>query len=280
MNDTLLVPHFARLHEHFGVWAITSKAAEGLWQVVRSMDLSAHIRSAAVNPQRVELPLRMTPGRGKSSIASVQILGVMMKSQMSLGGTSTVAIRRAVRQAADDPNVSGILLEIDSPGGTVAGTADLAEDVKAATRRKPVYVQVHDLCCSAAYWVASQADKIYVNQATAEVGSIGTAWGFEDSSGAAEKTGVKEVMFTSGHLKRYGGGLGFTAEQSAHAQALVNDLQVEFTASVRRGRGLSDTRLEKVLTGAVFTANQAQQLGLIDGIQSAEKTLSQLMSAK
>jgi signal peptide peptidase SppA len=225
----------------------------------------------------------MLPGRGQQQTAVVKLTGTLMKQQSSLGGnnTSTIAARRAIRSAAADPNVSGILLAIDSPGGTVAGTADLAADVKAASRKKPVIAHIDDLGASAAYWIASQADAVYANTPTALVGSIGTVLSITDSSGAGEKSGVKTMTFATGPLKAAGyDGTPITDEQAAYFQGLVDSLQQEFDAAVQRGRRLSDTKLAAVKSGAVYPAAEAQPLGLIDGVQPLEKSLALLTSAK
>lgn len=279
MNETL-IPYFARVHEWFGVWCIEPHAGRALHQALRSIDLSAHVRNSLAAPQRVESSLQLLPGKGKSQIGLVPVLGTMMKGQSSMGGTSTIAARRAIRQAAADPNVSGILLAFDSPGGTSSGTADLAADVKAASRKKPVYAQIEDTAASAAYWVASQADRVFANAPTALVGNIGTYIVMEDTSAANEKNGVKEIAFASGPLKVFGGGLGITDAQHEHMQGVVNAIQAEFTAAVKSGRGLSESRLEKVLSGAIYPAAEALKLGLVDGIQRMDATLEQLAKAK
>lgn len=278
--DETLIPVFNRLSDFYGVWCIEPRAGQGLYQALRSIDLAAHIRSSLAAPQRVETSLQLLPGRGKSQIGLVPVLGTMMKGQSSMGGTSTIAARRAIRQAAADPNVSGILLAFDSPGGTSAGTADLAADVKAASRKKPVYAQIEDTAASAAYWVASQADRVFANAPTALVGNIGTYIVMEDTSAANEKNGVKEIAFASGPLKVFGGGLGITDAQHEHMQGVVNAIQAEFTAAVKSGRGLSESRLEKVLSGAIYPAAEALKLGLVDGIQRMDATLEQLAKAK
>lgn len=279
MHD-LLIPVFNRLSDYFGVWLLEPRAAHGLYHLARSMDLTAHVRSALAQPQRVETPLQLLPGRGKSQIGLVAITGTMMKGQSSLGGTSTIAARRAIRQAAADPNVSGILLALDSPGGTSAGTADLAADVRAASRKKPVYAQIEDTAASAAYWVASVCDAVFANAPTALVGNVGTYLLMEDTSKANEEAGVKEIAFSSGPLKVFGGGLGIDDAQAAHTQGIVDAIQQEFTKAVKSGRGLSEGRMEKVLSGAIFPAGEAKALGLIDGIQSMDVTLDRLISAK
>src|SRR5581483_9650939 len=110
--------------------------------------------------------------------------GMLMKGQSSMGGTSTVMARRDIRQAVADQDVAGILLAIDSPGGTVAGTDDLAAEVRQARTSKPVWAAIDDLGASAAYWVASQTQRVTVNSPTALVGSIGTLQVIRDLSAA------------------------------------------------------------------------------------------------
>lgn len=276
MNSDLLVPYFARLHEYFGLWLVEPSSADKMWRMARSMDMATHFQQAAGG---VENPLSFVDGKGGKKVAVVKAQGPLMKGQSSMGGTSTVAMRRAIRTAAGDTNVSAILLAIESPGGTVSGTQDLATDVAEANKKKPVFAHIDDLGASAAYWIASQAAQVYANAPTALVGSIGTVLHMEDTSARNEKEGVKEIAFASGPLKAFGGGLGITDAQAAHLQALVNSLQLEFGAAVKRGRGMSDSQLAEVSTGAVFTAPEAKRLGLINGIQPLDKTLSLLASA-
>jgi signal peptide peptidase SppA len=209
------------------------------------------------------------------SIAIVPIVGTLMKSRSSTGAsTSTVMARRDIRAAARNPEVSGIMLAIDSPGGAVAGTGDLAEEVKRARKSKPVYAQIEDTGASAAYWIASQASRVYANNGTAMVGSIGTMLAVQkDTSG-------KVAVFTSGSLKAPGVSGELTDEQTAYMQSLVNGWQSQFGGAVKAARRLSEKQLDAVQSGAVYLAQTALDLKLIDGIQSTEQTLSELASAK
>jgi signal peptide peptidase SppA len=248
------------------------------WLFLQRMDFAAHMNAA--QPGRSS-SLDMVAGKGGKSVAVIRASGLLMKQQSSMGGTSTVQLRRDIRSAANDPNVSGILLSIDSPGGTSSGTADLAADVRAAARVKPVWAQIEDLGASAAYWLASQADQVFANGPTTMVGSIGTYQTIYDVSGAAEQQGVKALHFATGPLKGAGAeGTKVTEEQQAYFQGLVDAIQEQFDAAVRAGRGMNATQLAAVRTGGVFPAKEAQALKLIDGIQSFDKTLTALASAK
>jgi signal peptide peptidase SppA len=223
----------------------------------------------------------MVPARDGKNVAVIRAVGTLMKQQSSMGGTSTIQLRRDIRSAAADPTVSASCSAIDSPGGTVAGTADLAADVKAARRKKPVWAHIDDLGASAAYWLASQADAVYANNPTALVGSIGTLQVVYDYSAAAEKEGVKTLVFRTGPLKGAGvPGAAVTEEQAANYQRLVNETQTHFDAAVRAGRGMTRAELDAVRTGGVFPAGEAVGLKLIDGVRPLDATLAALAGAK
>jgi signal peptide peptidase SppA len=204
----------------------------------------------------------------------------MMKSQSSMGGTSTVQIRRDVRQAAADPNVAGILLNVDSPGGTVAGTDQLAREVKAAAGQKPVWSHVEDLGASAAYWIASQTQRITAESNNTQIGSIGTYQVLRDASVAAEREGVRTLVLSTGPLKGMGAfGAPITEAQAAHVQGLVDAAQETFDQAVQAGRRLSKAELADVRSGGVFPARAAKDKKLIDGVQSLGKTIDQFRAA-
>lgn len=269
---------FARFDEYVSAWCFEPERFAGLWRLVQSTNLAEHMAQA--QPARTSNTETIS-GKGGKSIAVVKVLGTLMKQQSSMGGTSTIQLRRDIRSAAADPNVSGILLAIESPGGTVAGTADLAAEVAKARKQKPVWAHIDDLGASAAYWLASQADMIFANNDTALVGSIGTIQVVYDMSAAAEKEGVKALVFATGPLKGTGvAGAAVTPEQQAYLQRLVNDAQQSFDAAVSVGRALSAAKLVAVRTGAVFSAPEALSLRLIDGIRPLDETLAELAEAR
>jgi signal peptide peptidase SppA len=267
------VPAFARIDEYAGLWLIEPNAAASLWRMAASIDLRKHVADGA---EPIKASIEKTSANGQT-IAVIRAAGTLMKQQSSMGGTSTIQMRKDIRSAVADPDVAAILLAIDSPGGTVAGTADLAADVKAASRVKPVWAQVEDLGASAAYWLASQTDRITANAATALVGSIGTVQVMYDMSAAAEKEGVRTLVFKTGPLKGMGApGAPVTQEQQDHVQALIDQVQLSFDKAVRDGRNLSAKELAAVRHGGVLTAPAALDARLIDAIQPAGKTLNDL----
>lgn len=252
---------------YFGAWMVEPRWFTSAVAAVKAGTFKSEHRAAA--------PV----GRGYTvspdGVAVLRISGHMMKSESSFGGTSTVRTRRALRDAATDPGVSSILLHIESPGGTVAGTRELAQDVANVNRSKRVVAFIEDLGASAAYYVASHASKVYANS-SALVGSIGTLLVLEDSSGKAEREGVVVHVLSTGPHKGVGiPGAKITPAQLAEEQRLVNTMGQTFVADVNAARGLKLEMGKGAADGRVFIASEALSLGLIDGILSAEQALAE-----
>ena len=209
----------------------------------------------------------------ETGIAVIEISGVMGKGQSKFFDVNTIDVRRAVRVAAEDNDVRGIMLLIDSPGGTVAGTAELGDDVRAARERKPVRAHAEDLLASAAFWAAVHAENITASRTT-EVGSIGTILVVEDLSKAAEASGIKVHVISTGAMKGAGAeGAEVTEEQLEMFQGRVDAINEHFLSAVREGRRLRGDRLAEVTDGRVFIAEDAQARGLIDGVVSFDESM-------
>jgi signal peptide peptidase SppA len=276
------VPH---LGEYFSTWAIREDEGINLSQLARNLDLAAHLAARQQNPPRQSGydDSRGGGGRGyqlQNGTAFIVLSGPLMKHASSLSdGTSTVEARRAIRAAVNDDAVTNICVVFDScPGGTAAGTEDLADDVAWAAKRKPTYAQVNDLCASAGYWIASQCEKIFATPSSL-VGSIGTYMVVTDMSEAAAKEGIKVHVVRSAEFKGLGvPGSVVTDEHLEHVQQTVNDLNARFLKAVRTGRGLDASAVEQIADGRVHIAAKARSKGLIDGVQSLDDTLKQLRS--
>lgn len=267
--EQLDVPH---VHEYFGVWAVQEEPFRAGVERVNRLDLRAHVEAAQGEAQAGSTLYAVAPG----GVAVIDLAGPLMKFRTSLsGGTSTVFARRQVRQAAGDEEVRAIVLRIDSPGGTVSGTRDLADEVAAAAKRKPVLAYVEDLAASAAYWIASQATAVYAN-ATALVGSIGTFAVLWDQSAQAAQMGIKVHVVRAGDFKGAGTpGTEVTHEQLVEWQRLVNELNEHFLAGVAAGRRLPLARVRSLADGRVHVGASAVDLGLIDAVQTFDKTIQQ-----
>lgn len=213
----------------------------------------------------------------EGGIARVPFFGQVTKGDSSFGGASSVWTRQSIRKALADGRVRAILLHVDSPGGTVAGTGDLADDVAAADRHKPVYTYFEDLGASAAYWIGSQGRRIFANP-TAEVGSIGTMTYVEDTSGLYEKAGIKVTLIATGKYKgQWIDGNPVSEEYIEAVRTEVEDLNEHFLAGVLRGRKMSREHLMTVADGRVFIAQKAQQLGLIDEVSTLDAAMAAIL---
>lgn len=169
----------------------------------------------------------------------------------------------ALADAAADESVRAIVLDVNSPGGMVVGTPELAAAVKAANAAKPVVAHTSSLMASAAYWFAAGAEKILAT-ASAEVGSVGCYAIHLDLSAAQAMAGVRPVVFRSGDKKAAGVmGTKLSPGQAADIQAGVDAVGAEFREAVKAARPNVDA---DALDGRVFTGTEAAVLGLTDGI--------------
>lgn len=250
--------------QHYNLWMIEptyfTNAVAGVRDgTVKAMDGDGANDTAA--------PYELADG-----IATINLNGPLMKGWSKYGGTSTVDVRGALRKAVKDEAVKAILLHVDSPGGTVAGTSELAADVRSANAAKPVFTHVEDLCASAAYWIASQTRNVQVT-AGSEVGSIGVVMQLADTSGAYEKEGIQVHTLSTGPYKGAGfDGNPVTEQHVAYFQERLDDIYQHFLNAVKSGRGMSIENVRAAADGRVYSAEKAKEMGLIDGIGSIDDT--------
>ena len=272
-----------RLDQYIGLWAVDDIRFMQMLQAVKSMDLRSHMtanRGRDVGQVKATEIVEATSGQA-IRIGIVDIEGALTKRGSSFSDAGSMTrLRQTIRNMAADADIGGIMLRIDSPGGTVAGTADLAAEIAAAAAVKPVHAYLEDCTASAAYWLASQCNRIVANNRTAMVGSIGTFVGLYDLSGKAEQEGIKAVVIKSGEHKGAGfPGTPITEEQIAVWQGLIDKTQAEFTAAIANGRGMETSQVAALADGRSHMAEDAQALGLIDGIESFDAAMAALSQA-
>lgn len=214
-------------------------------------------------------------------VAVIQMVGVMaqranLMSEIS-GGVSTQMIANDIKDALANPQVNAIVLRIDSPGGTVAGTQELAKVIRAAGEKKPVVAYSDGMLASAAYWIAAATSQIVVSGDTVQVGSIGVVTTHVDVSEAEKMRGTKTTEITAGKYKRIASQYGaLTEDGRKEIQSTVDYLYEVFVNDVAANRGVS---VEKVLSdmadGKMFIGKQAIQAGLVD----KEMSLGELIGA-
>ncbi len=227
-----------------------------------------------------------------NGVAVIPVKGVLTKGMsffsFLFGGSSMKQIGIAFQAALDDPLVKSILLDVDSPGGTVDGTEELTEAIFQARGQKPIIAYSDGMIASGAYWIASAADEIYISGDTVMLGAIGVVATHIDQSKADEAYGEKWTEITAGRYKRIASGhRPLTDEGAAYIQDQVDYLYSKFVNTVARNRGVNEKEALAMADGKIFIGKQAIEVGLVDGVEafsdlinSAEVSAGQKYSAK
>lgn len=228
---------------------------------------------------------RQTGGHGytvQDGVAIIDVEGVLGKG-MNLfmwfsGGTSTELLQKDLADALADPKVESIILRVDSPGGDVDGTQLFADAVMAARKQKPVVAWITGLGASAAYWIASQADRIILADQTTWVGSIGVVAMHVDYSKSDEQEGVKRTEITAGKYKRIASDTGPLSQEGRQTiQDQVDSIYKVFLQSVADGRDKTPEQVhEEMGDGRIFMGADAIAAGLADEIGTLEAVIGQL----
>jgi signal peptide peptidase SppA len=196
-----------------------------------------------------------------------------MFARVFLGAADSEEIGAALNEAATRPDVKAVFLDIDSPGGTVLGTPELAGAVAALNAQKPVYAFSSGLMCSAAYWIASQARAIYATP-SAQVGSIGVVQAIVDNSTALDKAGIKVEVFSVGKYKAMGApGTPLTDDQRELISSNLAEIASDFHEAVlSRGRAIPAEAME----GQTFSGRQAQRHNLAGMVRDRAEAMQRL----
>jgi signal peptide peptidase SppA len=199
-----------------------------------------------------------------------------MMTDMS-GGTSTERFQQYLRSAVGDPTVKSIVMDIDSPGGTVNGVPELADEIYQARTVKPVVAVANSQAASAAYYLASQASDI-VAIPSGEVGSIGVFAAHEDLSKALESRGSKVSLISAGKYKTEGNPFEpLNDEAKAAIQEKVNHFYDMFVNAVARGRNTTPDAVRNGYgQGRMLNAEPARRAGMVDRVATWDRTLKRL----
>lgn len=215
-------------------------------------------------------------------VAVLPIVGVISKRmnlmQQISGGASSELVARDLKAAMADPAVNSIILQIDSPGGTVDGTETLANLVRQAAAVKPCIAFADGTMASAAYWIGSAASEIYISDSVTTVGSIGVVATHVDVSGAEAAKGIKTTEITAGKFKRAASQYAALTESGKQSiQDQVDYLYSVFVQAVADNRGVStDTVLQDMADGRIFIGQQAIDAGLVDGVSTLDALIAKL----
>jgi len=206
-------------------------------------------------------------GSGKSHLASIQLNGLIYHDKEKV---------LAIEKARNDPSVLGLLVEINSPGGTVVGGETLYEAIRYFAHKKPAVAIVGDLGTSAGYMTAIAADKIYAQKATI-TGSIGVLFQTAEVTELLAKIGINVETVKSSPLKGSPNLLEkLTPAARTSTKLIVNDISDMFIRMVAERRGISIDRARALSDGSVYTGQMALKQGLIDAIGGRREAINWL----
>jgi signal peptide peptidase SppA len=204
--------------------------------------------------------------------------GNMIEDVSGPGSVSTQKFASALRQALADESVSQILIDIDSPGGSVYGVAELADEIVAARAQKPIIAIANSLAASAAYWIGCSASEFYVTPG-GEVGSIGVWQAHFDYSQALAAEGVTPTLISAGTYKVEGNPYApLEPEAQAFMQSRVDDYFLAFSKAVAKGRGVPIAQVRNGMgQGRVLGADAALEQNMVDGIVTLDEAIRKML---
>lgn len=222
-------------------------------------------------------------GASGGGIAVIPIYGVltqrgnMMDDLSGPGSASTQMLSSMLSDAVNDESVSAILLDIDSPGGSVYGISELGDEIYQARSKKPVTAIANSCAASAAFWLGCQANEFYATPG-GEVGSIGVIAQHQDWSKSNEMNGVKVTYITAGKFKSEGNpNEPLSDDALAYEQSRVDDYYSAFTKAVSRGRGVPVSSVRDDMgQGRVMGADAGVAAKMIDGVMTLDQTIKQI----
>ena len=242
------------------VWAINPKHLQAA-----SATLSAELIIDDEDDDDMMDDYAMAEENGVAIIPVAGVIGHKVSAVSKLlGAVDTVDVIAAIELAAEDDDIDTIILDIDSPGGTVGGVPELAETVEDVQRAgvKKIYAYTDSMMASAAYWMAAGANGIFAAP-SAEVGSIGVYLPVMDTSKALAEKGVTVEIFKSGKYKAAGfPGVALDEEVRKHLQLEVMETYNEFAGFVKKYR--AELNYE-YMQGQTLTGRKAADVGMVDG---------------
>jgi len=219
--------------------------------------------------------------RTKKAIAVLPLLGPITQRAglftAFFGGTSTEKWGQSFDDLMATPSVGTVVIDADTPGGTVAGVPELADKIFKARGTKPTVLVANGMAASAGYWIGSQADQIVVTP-SGQVGSVGVFSMHIDMSSALEKLGNKVTLISAGeHKTEWNPFEPLGEEAKAHEQTQVDGIMGQFVNAVAQGRGVTASTVRKDFgQGRTMRAKDAVAAGLADRVATLEQTIKRL----
>ena len=219
-----------------------------------------------------------TMGAGKHT-ALVELEGIISPETRA----SAEKVNKALNRAFKDRNTQGVIVRINSPGGSPVQAGYINDEIRRLRAKypdTPVYAVVEDLCASGGYYVAVAADKIYVDKSSL-VGSIGAIIGGFGFTGTMDKLGVERRAYTAGENKDFLDPFApERPEHREHAKKMLAEIHQQFIRTVKQGRGTRLKESPDLFSGLVWTGEKSVELGLADALGSAEYVAREVIKAE
>ena len=217
--------------------------------------------------------------KGEKHSALVEVKGVIFAGEEA-GAENVIS---GLRKAFKDESTKGVILRINSPGGSPVQAGYINDEITRLRKKYPdipLYAVIADMAASGGYYVAAAADKIYANKASI-IGSIGVrmdSFGFVD---AIDKLGIERRLLKAGENKAFlDPFLPLQQDEKEHVQTLLNEIHEQFIAVVKQGRGDRLNGIPNLFSGLVWTGEESLELGLIDGLASAGNVAREVIGAE
>jgi protease-4 len=217
--------------------------------------------------------------RDEEHTAIIDILGVIAESEAA----NAESIIDGLRDALKDEKTKGVILNINSPGGSPVQSAYVYAEIRRLKEKHPdtpIYAVVSDICASGGYYIAAAADKIYVNQSSM-IGSIGVIMNGFGFVNVMEKLGVDRRLLIAGEHKALMDPFSpVKQEETVHMQVLLNEVHQQFIDAVKTGRGDRLVETKDMFSGLVWTGSQGIKLGLADDFGSVDSVAREIVGTK
>ena len=267
-------------HAVHGIWAVlllavfAVSAVCGVYLTVKPVPKCTPAKTAEKEDGTSKLAAAFSRAKGEKGIAWIKVRGVIAQDNNSSAfsrpsGASSIA--KKIREAGQDDNVQAIVLDINSPGGTVASVQNIYSEILKAKEKKKVVALFRDVAASGGFYIAMAADKIVAEPGTI-TGSVGVIMQTSNVEGLFDKIGVKVTPITSGKYKDMGSSFRPMSDaEKAILQDMVNDTYTQFFAAVKAGRpNVKPEDLAEYTDGRVFTGQRAYNLGFVDKLGGEE----------
>jgi protease-4 len=222
---------------------------------------------------------KRTDVAGKKHTAMVEVSGLIAPGT----DASAERITTALQAAFKDKNTQGVVVRINSPGGSPVQAQTIYDEMKRLRKKYPdipLYAVVEDVCASGGYFVAAGADRIYVGKASI-VGSIGVLMNGFGFTGLMEKLGIERRLITAGENKGMLDPFSpLDDKDKEHIKKLMGDIHQQFIGVVREGRGKRLKEAPEIFSGLIWTGERSIDLGLADGFGSLESVARDVVKAE